>query len=124
MIKKLFLLSLLFISVLPVSAQTWVRINQAGYLPDDIKVAVLISTGDTKGDFVVRDAMTDAEVLRGQGKAADASKWALKSAWRLHREPPIGRKGNRVLVTEKEIKILHLKDNKALIKEKCYWEKK
>ena len=83
MIKRLFLLSLLFISVLPVSAQTWVRINQAGYLPDDIKVAVLISTGDTKGDFVVRDAMTDAEVLRGQGKAADASKWALKSAWRL-----------------------------------------
>ena len=81
---KRFILSFLLIAaVWPLSAQTWVRINQAGYLPDDIKVAVLISTTKTSGDFVVRDAMTDAEVLRGEGKAADPSKWALQSAWRL-----------------------------------------
>ena len=81
---KRFILSFLLIAaVWPLSAQTWVRINQTGYLPDDIKVAVLISTTKTSGDFVVRDAMTDAEVLRGEGKAADPSKWALQSAWRL-----------------------------------------
>ena len=80
--RVLFLAAALLVAV-QLPAQTWVRVNQAGYLPDDVKVAVLISTDDTDGGFVVRDALTDTEVLRGQGKAADASKWALRSGWRL-----------------------------------------
>ena len=81
--KKMILAFLAAVSVFPLSAQTWVRVNQAGYLPDDVKVAVLISTERTGGDFCVFDALTGTEVLRGAGREADPSKWALQSGWRL-----------------------------------------
>jgi peptidoglycan/xylan/chitin deacetylase (PgdA/CDA1 family) len=81
--RRLILATILLLALLPLHAQTWIRVNQAGYLPDDSKVAVLISTGETDGSFCVYDAMSDALVLKGQGKVADPSKWALKSAWRL-----------------------------------------
>ena len=47
---------------LQLPAQTWVRVNLAGYLPDDCKVAVLISQESVEGGFVVFDAMTDRQV--------------------------------------------------------------
>lgn len=81
--RRIILATFLLLALLPLHAQTWIRVNQAGYLPDDNKVAVLISTGETDGSFCVYDAMSDALVLKAQGKAADPSKWALKSAWRL-----------------------------------------
>lgn len=81
--KKMILALLAAVFVFPLSAQTWVRVNQAGYLPDDVKVAVLISTERTGGDFCVFDALTGTEVLRGAGREADPSKWALQSGWRL-----------------------------------------
>ena len=81
--KKIILSILAAAAVCSLPAQTWVRVNQAGYLPDDVKVAVLISTMQTDGEFRVFDALSDAEVLRGSGKVSDPSKWALQSAWRL-----------------------------------------
>ena len=83
MARRLFLLAAALVALLPLHAQTWIRINQVGYRPGDVKVAVLISTGETGGAFEVRDAMTGETVLKSQGRAADPSKWALKSAWRL-----------------------------------------
>ena len=86
MMKRTFLLTavlLAFLPLLPLRAQTWVRVNQTGYRPGDVKVAVLISTEATKGQFKVCDAATGAVVLRGKGSAADPAKWALRSAWRL-----------------------------------------
>lgn len=65
----------------------WIRINQVGYLPEDIKVAVIISTTETSGDFKVYDAATDKLVFKGKGTKADPSKWALNSAWRLDFTP-------------------------------------
>ena len=83
--KRLFLLLVSFLAFLPLRAEeTWVRVNLSGYLPYDLKVAVAISQdAATTGAFEVRDALTDEAVLKGQGRAADASKWALASAWRL-----------------------------------------
>ena len=83
MARRLFLLAAALVALLPLHAQTWIRINQVGYRPGDVKVAVLISTGETGGAFEVRDAMTGETVLKSQGRAADPSKWALQSAWRL-----------------------------------------
>ncbi len=83
MARRLFLLAAALVALLPLHAQTWIRINQVGYRPGDVKVAVLISTGETGGAFEVRDAMTGETVLKSQGRATDPSKWALKSAWRL-----------------------------------------
>ncbi|MCL2502773.1 MAG: glycoside hydrolase family 9 protein [Bacteroidales bacterium] len=69
---------------LPLSAQTsWVRINQLGYLPHDIKVAVLISTDEIAPDFSLCDARTGKAVFSGQGKTSDAAYWGMKSAYRL-----------------------------------------
>ncbi len=83
MARRLLLLAAALVALLPLHAQTWIRINQVGYRPGDVKVAVLISTGETGGAFEVRDAMTGETVLKSQGRAADPSKWALQSAWRL-----------------------------------------
>jgi peptidoglycan/xylan/chitin deacetylase (PgdA/CDA1 family) len=78
------LLAISFLALLPLRADhTWIRVNLTGYLPEDVKVAVLISEVPTTGVFEVRDALSDAVVLQGQGRAADASKWALRSGWRL-----------------------------------------
>ena len=66
------------------SGQSWVRINQVGYLPDDIKVAVLISLDDASSAFKVCDAESGKTVFSGKGVAADGSKWAMKSAFRLN----------------------------------------
>lgn len=63
--------------------KTWVRVNQVGYLPNDLKVAVLISADKTSASFKVRDAQTDAVVFSGKGVAANPEKWAMESAWRM-----------------------------------------
>ena len=78
------LFSILFcLLAVSAGAQTWVRINQVGYLPKDVKVAVLISTAQTNGKFTVCSAADDKVVFKGKGVQADPSKWALESAWRL-----------------------------------------
>lgn len=79
--------SLLFTAGIVVSihlyAQSWVRVNQLGYLPKDNKVAVLISTQETAPDFTLCDARTGKPVFTGKGKPAKASHWGMKSAYRL-----------------------------------------
>lgn len=81
--RKIFfiLFSLLFSSF--ISAQSWVRVNQAGYLPDDIKVAVIISLDEAEGSFEVCNALTDEIVFKGKGKSCNAAKWGMKRAYRL-----------------------------------------
>ncbi|MDP3437198.1 MAG: glycoside hydrolase family 9 protein, partial [Bacteroidales bacterium] len=63
---------------------TWIRINQAGYLPKDIKVAVYISLKEESSpDFTLYDALTEREVFKGVGKRSKASEWGMKSAFRF-----------------------------------------
>ena len=73
----------LFVLFASAGAQSWIRVNQVGYLPEDKKVAVLISLDAVKGDFTVRDAKTGEAVYSGKGIKSDASKWALNTAYRL-----------------------------------------
>ena len=49
-----------------VSAQSWVRVNNVGYLPDDVKVAVFLSMDQVDGSFEVYDASNDRLVLEGK----------------------------------------------------------
>ena len=81
--RRFLLLTIGLLACTLLSAQTWVRVNQAGYLPDDGKVAVLLSSRPVDGDFAVCDAVTDAVVFTGAGEPSPAGKWALASAWRL-----------------------------------------
>lgn len=81
--KKLFLLLIVVSASLSLNAQTWVRVNQVGYLPNDKKVAVLISLDNASGEFEVCDAITDEVIFYGKGIKSDPSKWAMKSAYRM-----------------------------------------
>lgn len=80
--RLFFILSFVMFSC-ALSAQSWVRVNQAGYLPTDIKVAVLISQDEAEGSFEVYDAITDEIVFKGKGVSANASKWGMKRSFRL-----------------------------------------
>lgn len=81
--RRVFLTIYLAAISLSLSAQSWVRVNQAGYLPTDIKVAVLMSMDEADGSFQVYDAISDEVVFKGKGKSGNGSKWGMKKAYRL-----------------------------------------
>ncbi len=68
----------------PAGAQSWIRINQLGYLPNSVKVAVYISQNPGAGtDFTVCDALTDKIVFKAEAALYDGSVWGMASAARL-----------------------------------------
>ena len=63
---------------------TWIRVNQVGYLPDDIKVAVFISLSEgMSAEFKLYDAMNSRELFSGRGVKVNADIWGMKSAFRF-----------------------------------------
>lgn len=76
------ILALLFSSV---HGQSWIRINQLGYQPVSVKVAVFISNDQiTTTSFEVCDAITDKVVLKGKPLSCNGEYWGMKSAARLN----------------------------------------
>jgi hypothetical protein len=75
------------LAILPVLAakgESWIRINQLGYLPASVKVAVYISQEPgAEKSFTVYDALTDRPVFRGTAEPANAAEWGMASAARL-----------------------------------------
>lgn len=76
------LLSMAAVAFAPLQTK-WIRINQAGYLPNDIKVAVLISTENTDPSFEVKEALSGKTVYKSTGKSTNASIWGMKTAYRM-----------------------------------------
>lgn len=67
------------------SENAWIRINQLGYLPDQIKVAVFLSTEENgSSEFVVRETKTDEIIYKGIGQPTNAERWGMKQALRLN----------------------------------------
>ena len=65
-------------------AQSVIRINQLGYLPKSIKVAVFLSNQDHDfKTFSVHNAQNNEFVLEGNTKSTEGSNWGMKSAFRL-----------------------------------------
>lgn len=63
--RRFFALFILSVLVLPLSAERWVRVNLLGYLPDAVKVAVLMSEDAVTPDgFVLHEAISGAAVQR------------------------------------------------------------
>ncbi|MCD7976701.1 MAG: glycoside hydrolase family 9 protein [Tannerellaceae bacterium] len=64
--------------------QTWIRINQVGYLPGDQKVAVLLSQ-EPAGElaFVVKEASTGNIVWEDEGIRTNGERWGMHIALRL-----------------------------------------
>jgi peptidoglycan/xylan/chitin deacetylase (PgdA/CDA1 family) len=66
------------------SAQSWIRINQLGYLPVSVKVAVFISIEPViVNDFTLCDAITGKIVFTDRTKILDGSYWGMKLAAQL-----------------------------------------
>jgi endoglucanase len=66
------------------NAQSYIRINQMGYLPVSVKVAVFISTEPgTLKDFTLCDAITGKIVFKGIVKNFPGAEWGMCSAGRL-----------------------------------------
>jgi len=63
---------------------SWVRINQLGYLPKSVKVAVFISQNETDNPtFEIKDAKTNSSVFKGKGIKTNAERWGMKTALRM-----------------------------------------
>ncbi len=68
-----------------VGAAEVIRINQIGYLPKSIKVAVFISSENVNfSSFTVHKAITDEVVFTGKTETKTADEWGMKSAYRLN----------------------------------------
>lgn len=85
MLGKITFVSLLLLASLITNGSSWVRVNQMGYLPQSVKVAVFIS--DEPGvlsNFQLVDALSDKTVFESLAISYDGSKWGMKSAARLN----------------------------------------
>jgi peptidoglycan/xylan/chitin deacetylase (PgdA/CDA1 family) len=81
---KWFVNFLLLVSISNVGAQSWIRINQMGYLPNSIKVAVLLSTMESAPEtFQLCDAKSGKIVYSAPSRKYSGAKWGMKSAARL-----------------------------------------
>ncbi len=87
---KHFLTTVLLLCVLgtTVRAETVIRVNQLGYLPESVKVAVLLSDEPLDiPSFHVVDSDTEAVVFEGTPEPANASLWGKRTALRLRLTP-------------------------------------
>lgn len=74
----------ILLSSFNLAANSWIRVNQAGYLPSDIKVAVFISQNENSAPlFEVHESVTGRLVFKGAGKKVNAQVWGMKSAFRF-----------------------------------------
>jgi len=82
--KRLLLFSSAFILFTSSNGQSWIRINQLGYLPESVKVAVFISNEHVPSNsFTLHNAITDKAVFKGKAEIYSGKDWGLRSAARL-----------------------------------------
>ena len=80
-----FLLYLLFSIALTAQQKSWIRINQLGYLPAEIKVAVLVSKEDIHfTEFEIREALTGEVVYMSKELKAYGVYAPFSSSFRLN----------------------------------------
>ncbi len=69
---------------LPPPASSWIRINQLGYLPASVKVAVFLSEETNHVNrFRVEEEKTGKTVFKGIVREEDGSVWGMRTALRL-----------------------------------------
>lgn len=76
---------LIFLFTLTVKSESWIRVNQIGYLPVSIKVAVFISNDLIPlEEFQLIDFFTDEVVFSGNAKIINGNEWGMKTTARLN----------------------------------------
>jgi endoglucanase len=84
--KKFVLLLFLFTTVINYSQDinSWIRINQLGYLTKSVKVAVFISKDEKVPEyFSIKDALTEKTVLTSKKIKSFGKQWSFSSTARL-----------------------------------------
>jgi len=82
-IRLLLLFSFFWLSQFAWS-QSWIRINQLGYLPHSVKVAVFISNEKIAlPQFQICEAISGKIVFNSKPQLSDGSNWAMKTAARF-----------------------------------------
>ncbi len=83
--KPLLLFVLALATGAPLPAQSWIRVNQLGYLPLSKKVAVMVSKDSSQPlrSFDVRDALTDEIVWSSTRPVTTGAYAAFRSSYRL-----------------------------------------
>jgi len=82
--KKIIQILLYLFLIQILNAQSWIRINQIGYLPKSVKVAVFISTDQAiLKTFSLCDAISGEPLFRGSVKNFPGDAWGMRSAARL-----------------------------------------
>jgi peptidoglycan/xylan/chitin deacetylase (PgdA/CDA1 family) len=77
--------SLLLLTGSFVQAVQVIRINQLGYQPQSVKVAVFLSAEEIRSrNFTLHDAITDKVVFKGKTEPKSAEEWGMKTAFRLN----------------------------------------
>ena len=85
MMRTLFLIGMICLISLGISASGVIRINQLGYLPNSVKVAVFISDrNDEPASFQLIETLSGKTVFEGKTEAADAAMWGQKTSFRLN----------------------------------------
>ena len=85
MTSRILCVFLFLLSALITNGSSWIRINQMGYLPQSVKVAVFISDESTDyHQFQLVDAIANKVVFESLPVSYDGSKWGMKSAARLN----------------------------------------
>jgi peptidoglycan/xylan/chitin deacetylase (PgdA/CDA1 family) len=76
---------MLFLLSFSLKSAEVIRINQLGYLPNSVKVAVFISSENVNfSSFSVHKAITDEVVFTGKTEQKRADEWGMKTAYRLN----------------------------------------
>lgn len=83
--QRLFFLFIILFSFSSTKAVDVIRINQLGYLPNSVKVAVFLSSNGRKiTTFTIHDVLSDAVVFKGKTEKKEAGNWGMKTALRLN----------------------------------------
>ena len=69
------ILSFMFLSIYSSHAQVYLRVNQVGYHPDDIKIAVAFTDNQVKGSFIVIDQASGKTVLEAPMEKSEPRGW-------------------------------------------------
>ena len=83
--QRLIFLLIVLLGFSTTKAVDVIRINQLGYLPNSVKVAVFFSSEEKQiATFTVHDVRTDKIVFTGKTEKKDAGNWGMETAFRLN----------------------------------------
>jgi peptidoglycan/xylan/chitin deacetylase (PgdA/CDA1 family) len=84
-LEKSLIVFILFLAGFTLKSAEVIRINQLGYLPKSIKVAVFISSENRDfTSFTVHNSISDELIFTGKTESKTGHEWGMKSAYRLN----------------------------------------